>query len=125
MIETSYQVSRAKMKTELGIDDINRVRTSYNGPIGKRRLDVCERNYKLAVTSFQKALEAARKNSFAKNRMEMSNGIQTGLEAVRQCEDGWVKNGPIQQSPLTFTLGRVNRLYLISLVCLSRLSKSP
>ncbi|VVB07508.1 unnamed protein product [Arabis nemorensis] len=81
---------------------INNIRLGdrYKVPTEKRRIDVCDNKYNLAVSSFEKVRKLAQNNTFAKNRMEMYNGIQTGLEAVRQCEDGWIKDGPKQQSPL-------------------------
>ncbi|CAH2059919.1 unnamed protein product [Thlaspi arvense] len=115
-------VKQAKLQAADGIKKINKVRKNYNGPIGKKRIQVCEEKYKLASTSFQKAWDAAYKKSFTE-RLEMTTGSQGGFEALRQCEDEWAKNGPRQKSPLTLYYNNVYKLWAIMRSTISKLSR--
>ncbi|WZZ88865.1 hypothetical protein YC2023_117444 [Brassica napus] len=83
---------------------INSVSGEYSGPNGRRRINVCNKNYDIALARFKAAWENALKKSFAEaNRL---TGV--GNNAVNDCENGWGRGGQRQKSPLT--LYNTNRI---------------
>ncbi|XP_013608077.1 PREDICTED: cell wall / vacuolar inhibitor of fructosidase 1-like [Brassica oleracea var. oleracea] len=86
---------------------INSVSGEYSGPNGRRRINVCNKNYDIALARFKAAWENALKKSFAEaNRL---TGV--GNNAVNDCENGWGRGGQRQKSPLTLYNTNVTKLY--------------
>ncbi|KAL0749738.1 hypothetical protein Bca101_031741 [Brassica carinata] len=72
---------------------INSVSGEYSGPNGRRRINVCNKNYDIALARFKAAWENALKKSFAEaNRL---TGV--GNNAVNDCENGWGRGGQRQK----------------------------
>ncbi|KAJ4875883.1 Plant invertase/pectin methylesterase inhibitor superfamily protein [Raphanus sativus] len=86
---------------------INSVSRQYSGPNGRRRISVCNKNYDIALARFRTAWENALKKSFA----EAYRLAGVGQNAVTDCENGWGRSGPRQQSPLTLYNTNVSKLY--------------
>ncbi|KAF8110397.1 hypothetical protein N665_0084s0007 [Sinapis alba] len=85
---------------------INSVSREYSGPNGKRRINVCNKNYDIALARFQTARENALKKSFAE--AYRLAGIRKN--AVTDCENGWGRGAPRQKSPLTLYNTNVSKL---------------
>ncbi|KAL1190699.1 Pectinesterase inhibitor 5 [Cardamine amara subsp. amara] len=114
-------VSETKIEVNDAITQINRVRQKFNGLLGKNRISVCEKKYKIAATSFHKSLEVGKKKSKSiTDFAEMSQRTQAGFEAVHECEDEWSKHGPRQQSPLTFYFNNIQKLCQITRVIINK-----
>ncbi|EOA22195.1 hypothetical protein CARUB_v10002767mg [Capsella rubella] len=102
--------SQCKTQVTNAAKHISKVRNRFSGPIGKERIKICERNYGLASGLFQEAYETGQQKVLAYRAHLAAQG---GVEYVRQCEDEWKKNGPIQKSPVTFYNTNVVKLFSI------------
>ncbi|XP_010510198.1 PREDICTED: uncharacterized protein LOC104786476 [Camelina sativa] len=103
------------------ITHINNVRRTYVDPLGKERIAVCEKKYEIAADSFHKAWEVGQKKSKAlADRVELSNRMKAGYEAVSECEGEWSKHGPKKESPLLFYYLNVIKLCQITHVIIGK-----
>lgn len=98
---------------------LNNVRRKFNGPNGKRRINVCKTNYGIATARFQTAWEVALKKSY----QEVNKLVTSGTNAVIDCENVWRRGGPIQKSPLTLYNMNVFKLSGVMLLLLQKLGR--
>ncbi|CAL9232346.1 unnamed protein product [Arabidopsis halleri] len=110
--------SQCKIQVTNAAKQINKVRQKFSGPIGKERINFCERNYGLASTMFQEAYEMGQQKMLA-YRAHLT--AQSGVDYVRECEDEWKKNGPIQKSPVTLYNTNVVKLFSIIRLIIGKL----
>ncbi|XP_010470005.1 PREDICTED: uncharacterized protein LOC104749979 [Camelina sativa] len=110
--------SQCKIQVSEAAKHINKVRQKFSGPIGKERIKFCERNYGLASGLFQEAYETGQQKVLA-YRAHLS--AKVGSTYVRECEEEWKKNGPIQKSPVTYYNTNVIKLSSIIRVIIDKL----
>ncbi|CAA7027303.1 unnamed protein product [Microthlaspi erraticum] len=85
---------------------IRSITKNYNGPLGKKRIAFCNRNYGIAVARFENAWALALNGSFP----DAARLSEIGTRAVMGCENIWNKGGPAQKSPLTLYITNVSKI---------------
>ncbi|EOA28616.1 hypothetical protein CARUB_v10024837mg [Capsella rubella] len=99
----SYHATVIQIQSTNAITHINNIRGNYNDFLARIGSRYAKENTRLWQTVFTRLGKLARKKSKAlTDRMEMSDRMKAGFEAVSECEDEWSKHGPKQESPLVF-----------------------
>lgn len=118
----SYQATELQIQVINAFTHINNVRGSYEDPLGKKRIAVCEKKYEIAGNSFHKVWEIGQKKSKAlTDRMEISKGMKAGCDAVSECDDEWLMYGPKHHTHLGLHYQDIMRLCRITRVIMDKL----
>ncbi|XP_010516153.1 PREDICTED: uncharacterized protein LOC104791858 [Camelina sativa] len=111
-------ISQCQIQVTNAARQIDKVRRKFSGPIGARRIFFCHKYYQLASGYFQKAYGEAEEDKYTSIAQISAT---YGSNYMRKCEDEWKKNGPIQQSPVTFYNTNVVKLLSIIQVIIGKI----
>ncbi|XP_024004107.1 pectinesterase inhibitor 5 [Eutrema salsugineum] len=89
---------------------IGKIRPRYNGPNGKRRIAVCEKDYRIASATYEFALKPVselkpydyfKERAFNYEFKDAKRLAKFAINAVNNCQNVWKTGGPVQASPMT------------------------
>ncbi|XVF55310.1 hypothetical protein PTKIN_Ptkin06aG0026900 [Pterospermum kingtungense] len=111
----SISLTVAQIQDTLGrIPDIQRRVTN---PLGKKRLGVCQNDYKASLGNFQNSFRSTSKNAYG----DTINFVRDGTNQVIHCHNIYRMNGPIATSPIAGDDTKVIKYSEIILIIVDRL----
>lgn len=98
---TCTQISQNQKQVTNATTTINKIRPKYNGPLGKKRLSLCEMKFKEVSGLLQKSLESGKTGSIRSLKVAEADTLKC-ISAMNDCKNTWSYplNGPDQSNPL-------------------------
>ncbi|XVF55312.1 hypothetical protein PTKIN_Ptkin06aG0027100 [Pterospermum kingtungense] len=111
----SISLTVAQIQDTLG--RISNIQRRITNPLGKKRIRVCQNDYKASLGNFQNSFSSTSKNAY----WDTINFVRDGTNQVIHCHNIYRMNGPIATSPIARDDTKVIKYSEIILIIVDRL----